>query len=172
MKFKLIVGNRRFQVDEIREVELIYYECVYRPTVSNNMTLIAMPKVSDEISAVLKLEDTTKHMPEVVDPIIGATFYMSESILRGIRFQVPVEYFHSFKNPSIKRGPWKKVDCVDDLFICSSQNILVLRHALLTGAERVSDEAVNLTFKFEHYETFPIELLEKVIDTAIKKEET
>lgn len=172
MKLKLIVGNRRFQVDEISEVDLIYYECEYIPSVSSNMRLVAVPKVSDEISEVLKLEDTTKHMPYEVDPIIGATFYMSESILRGIRFQVPVEYFHSFKNPSMKRGFLKKVDCVDDLFICSRQNILVLRHALLTGAERVGKETVNLTFKFEHYETFPIELLDKVIGSAYKKEET
>ena len=26
MKFKLIVGNKRFQVDEISKVDLIYYE--------------------------------------------------------------------------------------------------------------------------------------------------
>lgn len=171
MKFKLIVGNRRFQTDEIGEIELIYYECKYRPGISHKMTLIAMPKVSEEISCVLKLEDTTKYVPET-DPIIGATFYVGDSILRGIRFQLPAKYFHSFKNPSKKRGFWKKVDCVDDLFICSRRNILVLRHALLTGAERVGNETACLTFKFEHYETFPIELLEKVIDTAYKKEET
>lgn len=172
MKFKLIVGNKRFQVDEISEVELIYYECEYIPSVSSNMRLFAMPKVSDEISEVLKLEDTTKHMPYEVDPIIGATFRCDGSELRGIRFQVPAKYFHSFKNPSKKRGFWKKVDCVDDLFIYNSRNILVLRSALLTGAERVNNETVNLTFKFEHYETFPIELLDKVIDSAYKKEET
>lgn len=171
MKFKLIVGNRRFQVNEISEVELIYYVCEYRPSVSN-IRLFAVPRVSDEISCTLKLEDTTKHMPYEVDPIIGATFHVDNSELRGIRFQVPAEYFHSFKKVNGEHKFWKKVDYTDDLFICSHQNILVLRHALLTGAERISDETVNLTFKFEHYETFPIGLLDKVIERSYEKEET
>lgn len=171
MRFKLVVGNRRFQVDEISEVDLIYYECEYIPSVSSNMRLFAMLKVSDEISAVVSLESATENTPDL-DPLICGTFRCDGSELRGIRFQVPIEYFHSFKNPSKKRGFWKKVDCVDDLFIYNSRNILVLRSALLTGAERVGKETVNLTFKFEHYETFTIELLEKVIDSAYKKEET
>lgn len=170
MRFKLVVGNKRFQVDEISEVDLIYYECEYIPSVSSNMRLFAMPKVSDEISAVVSLEHMTENTPDL-DPLICATFRCDGSELRGIRFQVPAKYFHSFKKIST-REYWKKVDCVDDLFICSRQNILVLRHALLTGAERVDNETVNLTFKFEHYETFPIELLDKVIDSAYKKEET
>ena len=118
MRFKLIVGNKRFQVDEISEVELIYYGCEYIPSVSSNMMLFAMPKVSDEISCTLKLEDTTKHMPYEVDPIIGATFRCEGSELRGIRFQVPAKYFHSFKKIST-HGFWKKVDYTDDFFICS-----------------------------------------------------
>lgn len=170
MKFKLIVGNRRFQVDEISEVDLIYYECEYIPSVSNNMRLFAMPKVSDEISAVVSLEHMTENTPDL-DPLICATFRCDGSELRGIRFQVPAKYFHSFKKIST-REYWKKVDCVDDLFICSHQNILVLGHALLTGAERVDNETVNLTFKFEHYETFPIGLLDKVIERSYEKEET
>ena len=170
MRFKLIVGNRRFQVDEISKVDLIYYECKYIPSVSSNMRLFAMPKVSDEISAVLKLEGLTKNTPDI-DPLIAATFYMSESILRGIRFQVPAEYFHSFKKIS-KHEFWKKVDYTDDFFICSCQNVLVLRNALMMGAGRVDNGAVELTFKFEHYETFPIQLLDKVIERSYEKKET
>lgn len=170
MKFKLIVGNRRFQVDEISKVDLIYYECEYIPSV-NNMRLVAVPKVSDDVSEVLKLEDTTKHMPYEVDPIIGATFRCEGSELRGIRFQVPAKYFHSFKKIST-REYWKKVDCTDDFFICSCQNVLVLRSALMNKAGRVDNGAVELTFKFEHYETFPIQLLDKVIERSYEKEET
>lgn len=161
MKFKLIVGNNRFQVDEISEVELIYYECEYIPSVSSNMRLFAM----------LKLEDTTKHMPYEVDPIIGATFRCDGSELRGIRFQVPAKYFHSFKKIST-REYWKKVDYTDDFFICSSQNVLVLRNALMNKAERADNGAVELTFKFERYETFPIQLLDKVIERSYEKKET
>lgn len=171
MKFKLIVGNKRFQVDEISEVELIYYECEYIPSVSSNMRLFAMPKVGDEISEVLKLEDTTKHMPYEVDPIIGATFRCDGSELRGIRFQVPAKYFHSFKKTST-REYWKKVDYTDDFFICSSQNVLVLRNALMNKAGRADNGAVELTFKFERYETFPIQLLDKVIERSYEKKET
>lgn len=171
MRFKLIVGDRRFQVDEISEIELVYYECEYKPGVSG-MRFIVVPQVSDEISCTLKLEDTTKHTPYEVDPIIGATFRRDGSELGGIRFQLPAKYFHSFKNPSKYRGFWKKVDCVDDLFICSSRNILILRSAIITGAEQVSNETASLTFKFEHFETFPIELLDKVIERSYKKEET
>lgn len=169
MRLKLIVGNRRVQFEEIGDIDLVYYKTEISSL--SHAILFAIQRVTDEISAVVSLENVTKNTP-YLDPLICASFRCGGSELGGIRFQVPVEYFHSFKNPSKKRGFWKKVDCVDDLFIYNSRNILVLRHALLTGAERVSDETVNLTFKFEHYETFPIELLDKVIDTAIKKEET
>lgn len=170
MKLKLIVGNRRFQVDEISEVDLIYYECEYIPSVSNNMRLFAMPKVSDEISAVVSLEHMTENTPDL-DPLICATFRCEGSELRGIRFQVPAKYFHSFKKIST-REYWKKVDCTDDFFICSCQNVLVLRNALMNKAGRVDNGAVELTFKFEHYETFPIQLLDKVIERSYEKKET
>lgn len=170
MKFKLIVGNRRFQVDEISEVDLIYYECEYIPSVSNNMRLFAIPKVSDEISAVVSLEHMTENTPDI-DPLICATFRCDESELRGIRFQVPAKYFHSFKKISA-REYWKKVDYTDDFFICSCQNVLVLRSALMNKAGRVDNGAVELTFKFEHYETFPIQLLDKVIERSYEKKET
>ena len=170
MKFRLIVGNRRFQVDEISEVEMIYYGCKYIPSVSSNMRLFAMPKVSDEISQVVSLEHMTENTPDL-DSLICATFNISESILRGIRFQVPAKYFHSFKKIST-REYWKKVDCTDDFFICSRQNVLVLRNALMNKAGRVDNGAVELTFKFEHYETFPIQLLDKVIERSYEKKET
>lgn len=170
MRFKLVVGNRRFQVDEISEVELIYYECEYIPSVSNNMRLFAMPKVSDEISAVVSLEHMTENTPDL-DPLICATFRCDGSELRGIRFQVPAKYFHSFKKISA-REYWKKVDYTDDFFICSCQNVLVLRSALMNKAGRVDNGAVELTFKFEHYETFPIQLLDKVIERSYEKKET
>lgn len=170
MKFKLIVGNRRFQVDEISEVELIYYECEYIPSVSNNMRLFAMPKVSDEISAVVSLEHMTENTPDL-DPLICATFRCYGSELSGIRFQVPAKYFHSFKKISA-REYWKKVDYTDDFFICSCQNVLVLRNALMNKAGRVGNGEVELTFKFERYETFPIQLLDKVIERSYEKKET
>lgn len=170
MKFKLIVGNKRFQVDEISEVDLIYYECEYIPSVSSNMRLFAMPKVSDEISAVVSLEHMTENTPDL-DPLICATFRCDGSELRGIRFQVPARYFHSFKKIST-REYWKKVDYTDDFFVCSCQNVLVLRNALMKKAGRVGNGAVELTFKFEHYETFPIQLLDKVIERSYEKEET
>lgn len=165
MKFKLIVGNRRFQVDEISEVKLIYYKSKY------DSLIFAAPMVSDEISCTLKLEDTTKHMPYEVDPIIGATFHVDNSELRGIRFQLPAEYFHSFKKTSA-REYWKKVDYMDDFFICSYQNVLVLRNAFMIEAGRVDNGAVELTFKFEHHEIFPIQLLDKVIERSYKEKET
>lgn len=170
MKLKLIVGNRRFQVDEISEVDLIYYECEYIPSVSNNMRLFAMPKVSDEISAVVSLEHMTENTPDL-DPLICATFRCDGSELRGIRFQVPAKYFHSFKKISA-REYWKKVDYTDDFFICSCQNVLVLRSALMNKAGRVDNGAVELTFKFEHYEIFLIQLLDKVIERSYEKKET
>lgn len=173
MKFKLIVGNRRFQVDEISEVELIYYGCNYINYIPNisNFRVFAMPKVSDEISAILKLESMTKNTPDI-DPLTAATFNMSESILRGIRFQVPAKYFHSFKKVNGEHRYWKKVEYTDDFFICSCRNVLVLRDALMLDAGRVDNEAVELTFRFEHYETFPIQLLDKVIERSYKKKET
>lgn len=170
MKSKLIVGNRRFQVDEISKVELIYYECEYIPSVSSNMRLFAIPKVSDEISAVVSLEHMTENTPDL-DPLICATFRCDGSELRGIRFQVPAKYFHSFKKTST-REYWKKVDYTDDFFICSSQNVLVLRNALMNKAGRADNGAVELTFKFERYETFPIQLLDKVIERSYEKKET
>lgn len=170
MRFKLVVGNRRFQVDEISEVDLIYYECEYIPSVSSNMRLFAMPKVSDKISAVVSLENMTENTPDI-DPLICATFRCDGSELRGIRFQVPAKYFHSFKKIST-REYWKKVDYTDDFFICSRQNVLVLRNALMNKAGRVDNGAVELTFKFEHYETFPIQLLDKVIERSYEKKET
>lgn len=170
MKLKLIVGNRRFQVDEISEVDLIYYECEYIPSVSSNMRLFAMPKVSDEISQVVSLEHMTENTPDL-DPLICATFRCEGSELRGIRFQVPAKYFHSFKKIST-REYWKKVDYTDDFFICSCQNVLVLRNVLMNKAGRVDNGAVELTFKFEHYETFPIQLLDKVIERSYEKKET
>lgn len=171
MKFKLIVGNKRFQVDEISEVKLIYYGCEYIPSVSSNMRLFAIPKVSDEISAVVSLEHMTENTPDL-DPLICATFRCDGSELRGIRFQVPAKYFHSFKKINGEHKYWKKVDYTDDFFICSRQNVLVLRDALMTGAGRVDNGAVELTFKFEHYETFPIQLLDKVIERSYEKKET
>ena len=170
MRFKLVVGNRRFQVDEISEVDLIYYECEYIPSVSSNMRLFAMPKVSDKISAVVSLEHMTENTPDI-DPLICATFRCDGSELRGIRFQVPAKYFHSFKKISA-REYWKKVDYTDDFFICSCQNVLVLRNALMNKAGRTDGGAVELTFKFERYETFPIQLLDKVIERSYEKKET
>lgn len=169
MKFNLIVGNRRFQVDEISEVELIYYKSKYESL--SHSRLFAAPQISDEISCTLKLEDTTKHMSYEVDPIIGATFHVDNSELRGIRFQLPAKYFHSFKKISTREF-WKKVDYTDDFFICSCQNVLILRNALINKAERVDNGAVELTFKFEHYETFPIQLLDKVIERSYEEKET
>lgn len=164
MRQKLIVGNRRVQFDEIGDIDLVYYKTEISSF--SNAILFAIQRVTDEISAVVSLENVTVNTPDL-DPLICASFRCDGSELRGIKFQVPVEYFHSFKNPSMKRGFLKKVDCVDDLFICNSRNVLVLRNALLTGAECVDKETVHLTFKFEYYETFPIELLE-----CNKKEET
>lgn len=166
MKLKLIVGNRRFQVDGLGDIDLVYYKCEMRST-----GFFAVPEVGDKISKIVSLEDITKDHTNL-DPIIAVSFPLDLSKLGGIRFQVLIEYFHRFKNLSCTHGIWKKVDRVDDLFICNSRNVLVLRNALLIGVERVSDETVNLTFKFEHYETFPIELLDKVVDSAYKKEET
>lgn len=172
MRFKLIVGNRRFQVDEISEIDLIYYECEYIPCVSKigNIRLFAKPKVSDEISAVVSLEHMTENTPDL-DPLICATFRVDDSELRGIRFQLPAKYFHSFKKIST-REYWKKVDYTDDFFICSCQNVLVLRNALMNKAGRADNGAVELTFKFERYETFPIQLLDKVIERSYEKKET
>lgn len=168
MRFKLIVGNRRFQVDEISEAKLVFYKC--ETSGLSHKGLFIPQQVSGEISATLKLENLTKNMPEV-DPLIGATFHMEGSVLRGIIFQVPAEYFHSFKKIST-HGPWKKVDYTDDFFICSCRNMLVLRNALMIEAGRVDNGAVELTFKFEHFETFSIELLDKVIESTYKKRET
>lgn len=166
MRLKLIVGNRRVQFDEIGDIDLVYYKTEISSL--SHVILFAIHRVTDEISAVVSLENVTKNTPDL-DPLICASFHRGGDDLRGIRFQVPVEYFHSFKNPSSStHGVWKKVDCVDDLFICNSRNVLVLRNALLTGAEYVDKETVYLTFKFEHYETFPIELLDEVIDSAYK----
>lgn len=169
MRLNLIVGDRRVQFNEIGDIDLVYYKTEISSL--SHAILFAILKVTDEISAVVSLEHITENTPNL-DPLICSTFRCDGSELRGIRFQVPVEYFHSFKNLSSTHGVWKKVDCVDDLFICNSRNVLVLRNALLIGAERVSDETVNLTFKFEYYETFPIEILDKVVDSAYKKEET
>lgn len=170
MKLKLIVGNRRFQVDEIGEVDLIYYECEYSPCVSN-IRLFAKPKVSDKISTVVSLEHMTENTPDL-DPLICATFRCDGSELRGIRFQVPAKYFHSFKKINGEHKFWKKVDYTDDFFICSYRNVLVLRNALMNKAGRVDNGAVELTFKFEHYETFPIQLLDKVIERSYEEKET
>lgn len=169
MRLKLIVGNRRVQFDEVGDIDLVYYKTEISSL--SHAILFAIRRVTDEISAVVSLENVTKNTPDL-DPLICGTFRCDGSELRGIRFQVPVEYFHSLKNPSMKRGFLKKVDRVDDLFICNSRNVLVLRNALLTGAKRVDKETVNLTFRFEYYETFPIELLDEVIDSAYKKKET
>lgn len=168
MRLKLIVGNRRIQFDEIGDIDLVYYKTEIGSL--SHTILFAIPKVTDEISAVVSLENVTNNTPDL-DPLICASFHSGGDELRGIRFQVPVEYFHSFKNPSMKRGFLKKVDCVDDLFICNSRNVLVLRNALLTGVEYVDKETARLTFRFEYYETFPIELLNEVIDSAYKKKE-
>lgn len=163
MKLKLIVGNRRFQVDGLGDIDLVYYKCEMIST-----GFFAVPEVSDKISKIVSLEDITKDHTNL-DPIIAVSFPLDLSKLGGIRFQVPIDYFHRFKNlSSSTHGVWKKVDCVDDLFICNSRNVLVLRNALLTGAEYVDKETVYLTFKFEHYETFPIEILDEVIDSAYK----
>ena len=168
MRLKLIVGNRRVQFDEVGDIDLVYYKTEISSL--SHAILFAILKVTDEISAVVSLENVTKNTPNL-DPLICSTFRCDGSELRGIRFQVPVEYFHRFKNLSCTHGIWKKVDCVDDLFICNSRNVLVLRNALLTGAECVDKETVHLTFKFEHYETFPIEILDEVIDSAYNKKE-
>lgn len=164
MKLKLIVGNRRFQVDGLGDIDLVYYKCEMRSTV-----FFAVPEVSDKISKIVSLEDITKDHTNL-DPIIAVSFPLDLSKLGGIRFQVPIEYFHRFKNLSCTHGIWKKVDCVDNLFISNSRNVLVLRNALIIGAEQVSEETVRLTFKIEHYETFPIEILDEVIEGAYKKE--
>lgn len=164
MKLKLIVGNRRFQVDGLGDIDLVYYKCEMRST-----GFFAVPEVSDKISKIVSLEDITKDHTNL-DPIIAVSFPLDLSKLGGIRFQVPIEYFHRFKNLSCTHGIWKKVDCVDNLFISNSRNVLVLRNALIIGAERVSEETVRLTFKIEHYETFPIEILDEVIESTYKKE--
>lgn len=164
MKLKLIVGNRRFQVDGLGDIDLVYYKCEMRST-----GFFAVPEVSDKISKIVSLEDITKDHTNL-DPIISVSFPLDLSKLGGIRFQVPIEYFHRIKNLSCTHGIWKKVDCVDNLFISNSRNVLVLRNALIIGAEQVSEETVRLTFKIEHYETFPIEILDEVIESAYKKE--
>lgn len=164
MKLKLIVGNRRFQVDGLGDIDLVYYKCEMRST-----GFFAVPEVSDKISKIVSLEDITKDHTNL-DPIIAVSFPLDLSKLGGIRFQVPIEYFHRFKNLSCTHGIWKKVDCVDNLFISNSRNVLVLRNALIIGAEQVSEETVRLTFKIEHYETFPIEILDELIESAYKKE--
>lgn len=168
MRLKLIVGDRRVQFDEIGDIDLVYYKIEISSL--SHAILFAIKRVTDEISAVVSLEDMTKNTPDLY-PLTCASFHSGGDELRGIRFQVPVEYFHSFKNLSSTHGVWKKVDCVDDLFICNSRNVLVLRNALLTGAECVDKETVNLTFRFEYYETFSIEILDEVIDSAYKKKE-
>lgn len=164
MKLKLIVGNRRFQVDGLGDIDLVYYKCEMRST-----GFFAVPEVSDKISKIVSLEDITKDHTNL-DPIIAVSFPLDLSKLGGIRFQVPIEYFHRFKNLSCTHGIWKKVDCVDNLFISNSRNVLVLRNALIIVAEQVSEETVRLTFKIEHYETFPIDILDEVIESAYKKE--
>lgn len=164
MKLKLIVGNRRFQVDGLGDIDLVYYKCEMRST-----GFFAVPEVSDKISKIVSLEDITKDHTNL-DPIIAVSFPLNLSKLGGIRFQVPIEYFHRFKNLSCTHGIWKKVDCVDNLFISNSRNVLVLRNALIIVAEQVSEETVRLTFKIEHYETFPIDILDEVIESAYKKE--
>lgn len=164
MKLKLIVGNRRFQVDGLGDIDLVYYKCEMRST-----GFFAVPEVSDKISKIVSLEDITKDHTNL-DPIIAVSFPLDLSKLGGIRFQVPIEYFHRFKNLSCTHGIWKKVDCVDNLFISNSRNVLVLRNALIIGAGQVSEETVRLTFKIEHYETFPIDILDEVIESAYKKE--
>lgn len=162
MILKLVVGNRRFQVDGLGDIDLVYYKCEMRST-----GFFAVPEVSDKISKIVSLEDITKDHTNL-DPIIAVSFPLDFSKLGGIRFQVPIEYFHRFKNLSCTHGIWKKVDCVDNLFISNSRNVLVLRNALIIGAEQVSEETVRLTFKIEHYETFPIDILDEVIDSAYK----
>lgn len=162
MKLKLIVGNRRFQVDGFGDIDLVYYKCEMR-----SIGFFAVPEVSDKISKIVSLEDITKDHTNL-DPIIAVSFPLDLSKLGGIRFQVPIEYFHRFKNLSCTHGIWKKVDCVDNLFISNSRNVLVLRNALIIGAEQISEETVRLTFKIEHYETFPIEILDEVIESAYK----
>lgn len=164
MILKLVVGNRRFQVDGLGDIDLVYYKCEMRST-----GFFAVPEVSDKISKIVSLEDITKDHTDL-DPIIAVSFPLDLSKLGGIRFQVPIEYFHRFKNLSCTYGIWKKVDCVDNLFISNNRNVLVLRNALIIGAEQVSEETVRLTFKFEHYETFPIDILDEVIESAYKKE--
>ena len=164
MKLKLIVGNRRFQVDGLGDIDLVYYKCEMRST-----GFFAVPEVSDKISKIVSLGDITKDHTNL-DPIIAVSFPLDLSKLGGIRFQVPIEYFHRFKNLSCTHGIWKKVDCVDNLFISNSRNVLVLRNALIIVAEQVSEETVRLTFKIEHYETFPIDILDEVIESAYKKE--
>lgn len=165
MKLKLIVGDRKFQVDEINDIDLVYYKCEMIPGTG----LFSVPGVSDKISKIVSLEDMTKDHPDL-DPIIAVSFPLDISKLGGIRLQVPIKYFHRFKNLRGTHGTWKRVDYVDDLFISNCRSVLVLRNALITGAEQVSNETMKLTFKFEHYETFPIELLDKVIDNTYKKE--
>lgn len=164
MNLKLVVGNRRFQVDGLGDIDLVYYKCEMRST-----GFFAVPEVSDKISKIVSLEDITKDHTNL-DPIIAVSFPLDLSKLGGIRFQVPIEYFHRFKNLSCTHGIWKKVDCVDNLFISNSRNVLVLRNALIIGAEQVSEETVRLIFKIEHYETFPIEILDEVIESTYKKE--
>lgn len=164
MKLKLIVGNRRFQVDGLGDIDLVYYKCKMRST-----GFFAVPEVSDKISKIVSLGDITKDHTNL-DPIIAVSFPLDLSKLGGIRFQVPIEYFHRFKNLSCTHGIWKKVDCVDNLFISNRRNVLVLRNALIIVAEQVSEETVRLTFKIEHYETFPIDILDEVIESAYKKE--
>lgn len=163
MKLKLIVGNRRFQVDEINDIDLVYYKCEI------GTGFFAIPNVSDEISKIVSLEGMTKDHPDL-DPIIAVSFPFDISKLGGISFQVPIVYFHRFKNLRGTHGIWKKIDYVDDLFISNCRSTLAIRNALITGAEQVDKETVRLTFKLEHYETFPIELLDKVIDDTYKKE--
>ena len=42
----------------------------------------------------------------------------------------------------------------------------------MNNAGRVDNGAVELTFKFEHFEIFPIQLLDKVIEKSYEKKET
>ena len=107
MILKLVVGNRRFQVDGLGDIDLVYYKCEMRST-----GFFAVPEVSGKISKIVSLEDITKDHTNL-DPIIAVSFPLDLSKLGGIRFQVPIEYFHRFKNLSCTHGIWKKVDCVN-----------------------------------------------------------
>lgn len=58
MRLKLIVGDRRVQFDEIGDIDLVYYKIEISSL--SHAILFAIKRVTDEISAVVSIENVTK----------------------------------------------------------------------------------------------------------------